>query len=295
MEGLVNRHYSDPKVRLEIATFSQSRWVGIHCTVKTRLGRPILLRYFRGRPMRIQGEEDVGRLLNAFRGLGPRTFYGTANVYVKLENPEDVSSIDNVVSCTPTWDIDNSPEAWKATVEAAKEIVSFLESEGVTQSIYVKWSGRGCHVHIHDKAFSREMRKRISPLDIGYAVVGYVIMKLDGKFSNIRSSFPGSLLRVDNEMDIQRLFTCPLSLHKELDRVCVCIGLNELDEFIPEWTTVGTYRHYDGWNRWYEGEADALAEKACNVVGSYPSRSSHRRRNPPVDEQISRWVKLKTS
>ncbi len=291
-EDVVN-HYSDPKVRAEIAVFTRSRWVGVHCISKNRLGRPILLRYFRGgRPLRIRGQEDVEGLLKAFRGLGPRTFYGTVNLYAKLEAADDVADLGNIVGCTPTWDVDNVPEAWKGTIAAVKEVVSFLESEGLRHSVYVKWSGRGCHVHIHERAFSNEIRERFPPLDIGYAVVGYVNMKLERRFSEISGSIPGSPLRVDNEMDVQRLFTCPLSLHKELDRVCVCIDLNDLDNFTPEWAAVGAYRHFEGWNRWEEGEGDALAERACTVVGSCPSRPSHRgRRNPPLDEQIGRWVK----
>jgi hypothetical protein len=294
MEDL-KRHYSEPLVRREIAAYARGRWVGIHCTSTSGTGRPLLIRYLRRRhPLRISSEEDAVRLFQLFERLGPRAFYGTANLYARLEAAEDVADLGNVVGCTPTWDVDNVPEAWKATIAAVKEIVSFLDSEGVRRSVYVKWSGRGCHVHLHERAFSKEVLRRFSAFDIGYAVVEYVNSRLAERLLRIAGEYAENALRVDNEMDVQRLFTCPLSLHKELDRVCVCIAVEDLDRFTPEWTAVGAYRHYEGWNRWEEGEGDSIAVKACAAIGPSPSRPRLRlRRHRPLGEQIDHWTRVK--
>jgi len=99
-------------------------------------------------------------------------------------------------------------------------------------------------------------------------------------------------LRVDNEIDPQRLFTCPLSLHKELNKVCVCTDSNDLDNFMPEWADLDGYRHFDGWNEHVVGEADELAWKAYETIGPCPSMPRlRRRRHPPLDEQITRWLR----
>jgi hypothetical protein len=117
-------------------------------------------------------------------------------------------------------------------------------------------------------------------------------MKLAQKYKRVAEEFRCAL-RVDNEVDAKRLFTCPLSLHRELNRVCVFISLNDLDRFTPEWTHVGFYRHYEGWNRWETGEADMLAEKACRSVAFRPLTPSLRSRRTTLDEQINRWLSLR--
>jgi hypothetical protein len=164
LEPWVLQHYEDATVRREVATFAGGRWVGVHCSSRDRAGRIILVRYLKGRhPLSINSGEDVGDLLRALSRLGPRTFYGTVNVYRRLKGAEDVADENNIIGCTPTWDIDNAPEAWKGTIEAAREIVSFLEREGIRRSVYVKLSGRGCHVHLHERAFSDEALARFPP------------------------------------------------------------------------------------------------------------------------------------
>jgi hypothetical protein len=57
------------------------------------------------------------------------------------------------------------------------EILSILESEGVKKSVYVKWSGNGCHIHIHEEAISEAIISKAHPLDFAYAIVEYVNAK----------------------------------------------------------------------------------------------------------------------
>ena len=90
-------------------------------------------------------------------------------------------------------------------------------------------------------------------------------------------------------MDPQRVFTCPLSLHRDLDAVCVCIPLNELRSFHPSWTNPSSYRHSSEWRRYEEGEVDELAARAHEVVGGYPFKARRRRRRyERLDEAIAK-------
>jgi len=292
-QDLVHQHYNDPKVQNEIVRFSQNRWVGLHCSEMDKRGRPYLIRYLgRGKqPLILREAEDIQKFLRIFNKLGPRTFYATANVYRELSRFEHLTDLSNIEACTPTWDIDNVPEKWQASIKATQEIISFLEQNGIKQSAYVVWSGRGCHVRIHEGAISIGVRKKINPLDVAYAIVEYVNAKLTAKFTDIALEHNAENLRVDNEIDPQRLFTCPLSLHKELDRVCVCIAPDSLNQFTPDWTLPKTYKHYGAWDRHSIGEADELAVKAFQTVGGCPSLPRFRaRKHPPLDEQIMKWL-----
>ncbi|MEM2885340.1 MAG: hypothetical protein QXF24_04545, partial [Thermoproteota archaeon] len=160
-----------------------------------------------------------------------------------------------------------------------------------TKSAFVKWSGRGAHVHVHQDAISREALRGSSPLDVAYAVVEYVNRKLRQKFEELLAQSKAVDLRVENEMDPQRMFSCPLSLHREVNSVCVCIKPNELDDFSPEWSSIDGYKHDFGWIEHAVGEADGLAIKAIETVGGCPSTMKFRRRkHPPLDEQIMGWI-----
>lgn len=277
---LETEHYLDPAVRVEIAKFSAGRWAAV-------FGRGKLVRYERGRPLTIRSEGDVARFA---RKLSARTFYATANVYAKLELKEDVAVEGNIVACAPTWDIDNRLEKWRATVAVAAAIVEFLREQGIEKSVFVKWSGEGCHVHVHELSISEELRKRRNPLDLAYAVVEYVNAKLEHRFLEIAEKYGAVELKVENKLDIQRLFTCPLSLHRELDRVCVCVKPDELTEFDISWTEPDSFVHYGSWDRYEEGEADELCERALEVVGPRPPTKRRRRKHPPLDEQIRKWL-----
>jgi len=289
----VVKHYMNPMVQEEIAKFARGRWVGLHCSKKDERGKNLLMRYFKGSriPLKIDKEQDVAKILQLFNDSSPRTFYATANVYRSLEELEDTIEMSNILLCTPTWDIDNALEDWEATLAAAREIVSFLESQGIKKSVFVKWSGRGAHVHIHQNAISNDVLKRSNPLDVAYAMVEYVNQKLNQRFNDLLVELNAENLRIENEMDPQRMFSCPLSLHREVSSVCVCIEPNELDDFNPEWSSIDGYKHHFGWIEHIVGEADTLALIAIETVGGYPFTPKFRRRkHPPLDEQIMDWI-----
>jgi len=292
------KHYKDELVKREIARFSAGRWVAVHCQSLNKSGRSYLLRYFRRAkrkiPLTIREPEDVPFIIERFKKLEPRTFYASINVYKKLSAAEDTRNLENIAYCLPTWDIDNKIEKWEATVEVAREILKFLRLHGVEDSVFLKWSGNGMHIHIHHRAFSEELLERIHPLDIAYSVVEYVNMKLHGRYLEITAKHSARNLRVENKIDIQRVFTCPLSLHRNLDVVAVCIDPNTLDDFSISWVSLEDFKHWEGWNRYIEGEADSLAIKAYETVGGYPLRRLPRaqaKRKMGLDELIMKWIR----
>lgn len=297
-ESIVVAHYNRKEVQEEIAKFSKDRWVALHCEAQDVKGRAYLLRYQRTRkgkvPMTINNPEDVPIILKRFEKLRPRTFYASVSIYKELSYPEHVRSMDKIVFCLPTWDIDNVIDKWEATIAAAKEIVDFLSNEGVSKSVFMKWSGNGAHVHIHHKAFSAELLRKINPLDAAYAIVEYVNSKLRSQYTEIAERHEARKLNIENEMDLQRVFTCPLSLHRSLNVVAVCFPPNMTNDFTLEWTSVEHYRHWNGWDRFEIGEADRLAERAYQIIGAYPLRKLPKpfeRERKSTAELITGWLK----
>ena len=178
----------------------------------------------------------------------------------------------------------------------AKEIVTLLESERVRESVFIKWSGRGAHVHIHQSSFSTGLLRRINPLDAAYAIVEYVNTKLRSKYVEIAAKHDTRELSVENEMDLQRVFTCPLSLHRSLNLVAVCFPPDVLDDFNPDWASLGRYRHWKDWDRFREAEVDDLAKKAYQAVGAYPIRTLSKtpeRKRKTTANMITRWLEKK--
>ncbi|HID17063.1 TPA: hypothetical protein EYP26_02070 [Candidatus Bathyarchaeota archaeon] len=281
-------HYSDPLVQSEISHFCKGRWVGIHCEALDARGRKILIRYFRpGMPLQLAKPRDVKRLILKFSSLKPRTIYATANVYGRLGRSEDAADPSNVEACSPTWDVDNEPGGWLATAQAVKEITSVLKSSGVKDSFFVKFSGRGAHVHIHPYAISEEVRVKFGPLNLAWATVEYVKGKAASKLAEIAARFKAGGLRVDNEIDRQRLFVAPLSIHREENRVAVCLNPEELGEFDPAADAKpGRFKHFEGWKAYSVGEADKLALRAYRAVGGLTLKPRRKRRHPPLDKQI---------
>jgi len=296
-EKIVASHYNNGEVQEEIVKFSHNRWVAIHCEFLNPQGYQVLLRYQRtGKdktPLTIARPEDVPMFLKRFERLKPRTFYASANVYKELTRPEHVKSLGNIAFCLPTWDIDNTLDMWEATIAAAKEIVNFLKKERVSESVFLKWSGKGAHVHIHHRAFSTNVLRGINPLDAAYAIVEYVNAKLRSNYIEIAAKHNARELSIENEIDLQRVFTCPLSLHRSLNFVAVCFSPDMLDNFSPDWIELGRYRHWKEWDRFEEGEADDLAKKAYQTVGAYPmktlSKTSERKSKTRADV-ITKWL-----
>ena len=78
----------------------------------------------------------------------------------------------------------------------------------------------------------------------------------------------GGVLKAENIMDVKRVFTAPLSLHREHDLVAVVFPPEKLDEFTLDWARPETMKHYPyAWRRYEAGEADALAEEAVRKLG----------------------------
>lgn len=287
-------HYRNPVVQEEIVEFCKGRWVGFHCEKEDEHGKKILVRYFGKRkiPIRISKFQDFQKAFSFYASLKPRTVYATANIYGKLNSEEDVVTLSNIKACMPTWDIDNKLEKWNATLQTIHEIVSMLESNGITKSYFVKFSGRGAHVHIHPYAISGEIRLKHNSLDLAWAMVEYIREKITQKIVDISVKSDAENLRVDNEIDPQRLFVSPLSIHKEEAKISVCINPNNLDNFNPETdANLDGFKHFKNWKNYVEGEADDLALKAYQYIGGFPGFPKHKRRkHPPLDKQILKWL-----
>lgn len=276
---LIYGHYSKTEVKSEIASYCLNRWIALHCEEKDAKGLPLMIRYEKLRrcPLKISSENDVMKIINECKRYRPRAFYATAHIYKKINSIEDVMDRSNIIASSPTWDIDSKDGDWRKVVEKALEIIDVLEKNGVVRSVFFKWSGRGAHVHVNPNAFSKEIYMKIDPLDIAYSVTQYV--------ANRVSLTEGVV--VENKIDIQRVFTAPLSLHRLVDRVAVCIPPEKLSEFHIDWTRPDSFKHFpDSWRRFAVGEGDALAERAFFAIGPYIVRRSRRRKHKPLDQEI---------
>jgi len=285
-QSLIREHYSREDVQKEIADFCIERWVAAHCI--NGKGELVFRRYFRGKPLKIGNASDFQELLKKLN-FQVRSLYASANKYRSVNTAEGVSTPLNVIRCTPTWDVDSQLDHWRETIKIVKHIVEFLESEGVKKSVYMKWSGNGCHVHIHEEAFSENVLSKAHPLDLAYAIVEYVNLHVMPKISenlDLRN------IHVENRMDAGRVFTCPLSLHRKLDVVCICFKPDEIDQFSPEWIKPLNFRHNSEWRSFQKGEADSLAIKAYEMVGGYPHLTKGRKqKSKRLDQLINEWLR----
>ena len=280
--NLVREHYSRLEVRREIAEYSRGRWVAIHCMERDERGLPIMIRYRGKKPLTIGSGEDVLEVIRRFSKLKPRAFYATAHLYRRLESGYDVADRSNIIRSSPTWDIDSLDGDWRKVVGKALEILDVLDRYGVTKSVFFKWSGRGAHIQINPNAFSEDILGRIDPLDIAYSVTEYVIRRIE----------PGGGVRVENKIDVQRVFTIPLSLHRSVDRVAVCMPPDRVEEFHLDWADPRSYKHYpDSWRRFEKGEGDELAERAYDSMGPYIVGRRKRRKHKPLDQEILETLK----
>lgn len=280
--GMIREHYSKKEVANGIVKYCSGRWCAF--LIETGEGSKII-RYDRKtfKPIVL---DDIGKFRNYIETFPIRTVYGTIYFYRKIEERDDVRDLTNIIASEPVWDIDNKILDWKKTIQAAKIVHEFLESMGVTKSVYIKWSGEGIHVHLNRKSISEEVYDRIHPLDSAYSVVEYVKEKVKEKIFELKSDS----LKVENKIDPQRLFTVPLTFHKSLDIVTVCIDPERLDEVTIESASPQNYVHYHNWDRFVEGEADQLVLEAYKIVGTYPKEYSIRKRKKrKLEEEIRRW------
>jgi len=273
----VREHYMRPEVKREIAEYCAGRWVAIHCEVEGG-ARPMIRYWSRGRPLKIKYEDDVIKVLERFSSMKPRAFYATAHIYGRLASSEDLANRENIIRSSPTWDIDSLDGDWRKVVKKAVKILDALEKHGIVKSAFFKWSGRGAHVHMHPGVFSPDLLRKIDPLDVAYSVTQYITCKIE----------PEDGVVVENKIDVQRVFTVPLSLHRSVDRVAVCVSPDELENFHVEWASPSGYKHFpDAWRRYEDGEGDELAERAYETVGPYPAgRAWRRRKHKPLDQEI---------
>jgi hypothetical protein len=284
-QNLAVEHYSRAEVQREIAEFCKGRWMAAHCI--DDYGRLVFRRYIVGKPMAIKSQEEFAKLLKGLNNRA-RAFYATANKYHTIERTEDVD-LSKAYLCTPTWDIDGTLQNWRKTIAVAREIITILESEEVKESVYLKWSGNGCHIHIHEEAISENVLIKAHPLDFAYAIVEYVNTKALPK---LIESLNAKSIQVENRMDAGRVFTCPLSLHRQLNVVCICLKPNELDKFSPEWIQPSKFKHNPAWRDFKKGEADTLAMKAYETVGGYPAPLRREKsKGKRLDQQINEWLK----
>ncbi|RLG48124.1 MAG: hypothetical protein DRN90_03930, partial [Thermoproteota archaeon] len=261
-------YYSRELVKKEISDYCKGRWVALEAPSEEKR---TFFRYIGKKPLKVEEERDVEAVLKRFKFFKPRTFYATANVYKKLDSKEDLEEPDNIALSSPIWDVDNELERWKQTLEAATAIIEELERAGVVKSVFLKWSGRGCHVHIHEKAFSPELLKEHNPLDISYSIVEYVLRRTQDKIKELAKSSEGAKrpLAVENDMDLKRVFTVPLSLYRSLDLAAICFKPDEMDDFSVSWLDPHELRHNIRWKEYEIGEADDIAKRALAEIGGY--------------------------
>ena len=281
------KHYSNPRVIREIVDYCRGRWVALESESK---GRRLFIRYFgrNGPPIKMCSEAEFRELLWRYRNLNIRTIYGSVNIYKSLGNRDSIKDPDNILYSSPVWDVDGSLNHIAEVLNIAREIIYELEKHGVEKSVYLVWSGRGIHIHINEQAFSTTVLKKHHPLDLAYATVEYIILRVYPKIREILEKF-GNIerpLKVENKIDIQRVFTAPLSLHRIHDIVCVALKPDELDDFDISWTDPNDFRHNEDWREGVEGEADELGLKAIKEVGTYFAR--HRARPTEKIERILR-------
>jgi len=262
--------YTNSKVYPEIVEYSKGRWIALETKPKDKR---IFIRYLYGGgpPLKIYSRDDLIKILIKFRGLIPRTIYGSVNIFKKIVNRSDVEELNNIVYSTPIIDIDVSLDEWKLAIDAAEEIVSIISKYGVDKSIYLKWSGRGIHIHINEKSISEEVRNKYNPIDISYSIVEFILKNSLDRIKPIldKSKSIDRPLKIENKIDIQRVFTVPLSFHRIYDYINVCFKPNDIRNFDLSWIYPESYRHDPTWKIYLDGEADDLALKAIEDIGGY--------------------------
>ncbi|MCX8168748.1 MAG: hypothetical protein N3E39_00770 [Candidatus Methanomethylicia archaeon] len=272
----VFKHYSIENVIKEILDYCSNRWVAVEA--KGDDGKRIFFRYWRKNesPLSFKNLHSYMEFLNSHRVFNIRSFYASINIYNSLEVYRDVSNLNNIAKCTPILDIDGSLNNVKLTLDVAKVILEFLDSKDVYKSVYLKWSGRGLHIHINENAISKDILSKIHPLDAAYAVVEYVISECWGKIKDLisKTSNFDREFKVENKIDIQRVFTCPLSLHRDYNIVAVCFKPNEIDNFDLSWTNPLSFKHNLDWRVYVEGEVDQLVLEAYKNIGGYIAKMS---------------------
>ncbi|WP_440059961.1 hypothetical protein ACSU1N_02065 [Thermogladius sp. 4427co] len=267
-------HYSKKSVQEEIYEFLRGRWVGLEGVGKK------WVRWEGDRPLAINKPSDVYVLFSKYSKIAPRSIYGSIEVFGRLESRVDVEEgyDSNVKLATPFIDIDLEGEfgkSWRTAVEAINTIVSFLESRNVSESVYILWSGNGFHIRINEHAFDRVLEGK-HPVEVAWGVVEYVLETLEKDLFNLVRNC-GGCIKIENIVNPKRVFTAPLSFHREKNRVAIALKPRALVEFDPEWSNPSNPRHDpQAWRSFKKGEADDLAEEAFSKLRVF-RKSNHMR------------------
>lgn len=266
------QYYLKEDVVKEIVDYCKNRWIAIEC-MPTKDGKRLFLRYWRDRlrPLAISNKDEFREILSMYKPLKPRTIYATANKYSNLSTKALLEEPKNILSTSPIWDIDGSLNQWQKILQLAQIVIDELNRHNVTESIFLKWSGRGLHIHIHENAISKDVLKENNPLDVAYSIVEYINRRIKERALKIikESHEEERPLSIENKIDIKRVFTCPLSLHRELNLCAVCFKPDQISEFNPEWANPEKPKHNPNWRQYIAGEADKLAKLALMEVGGY--------------------------
>ncbi|ACP54466.1 hypothetical protein [Saccharolobus islandicus] len=180
-----------------------------------------------------------------------KTIYATSAKYsqITLEHIEQ----NRIESYTPFFKIDTKIDKWEKAIKAVEVIVSQLEKEGVEKSVYLLWSGKGIHVRINENAIPKDF----GPLTAAHAIVQYVLREVRDEIIKIGD------VKVDELIDPKRVFTVPLSPHKELDYVTVCFSPDKLSKFSLDWANPDSFIHEERvYERYEKDEAKELIERA---------------------------------
>ena len=260
-------YYSRGYVAEEIAGFLGGRWAA----VATSGGR--WARWEGDKPLTIDSPREVA--LHA--GRGARSFYGTIEVFARLETSDDVTRLYdlNVVAADSFIDIDildesRVGEAWRSAIRAAAAIVEWLREWGVEESVYLVWSGAGVHVRVNRMALEAPGLD-LHPLARSLVLAEYALRSNRERLEAIVEA-SGGLIKVENIVARNRVFTAPLSLHRRLPMAAVPFPPGELEGFTPEWARPESPRYWPRlWERQKKGEAARLVAEGRFHPGDRPT------------------------
>lgn len=266
MEAIIKNHYLKKEVMNEILVYCKNRWVAIELQAPKRT----IVRYWKEnkKPIELKNEDYYKKLIASFSNL--RTIYATINKY-RVIDVEKLKDFSNIEKCTPIIDIDGSLEDFEIMKRIAEIIVSKAEKFGIYKSIYLKWSGRGIHIHINENSISQEILKNHCAIDVAFAIVDFLIneCKYEIEREAEKAKNKEREIKVENKIDIQRVFTVPLSFHRFLNFVCVCFKPNEISNFDLEWAQPEKFKHNFNWKEYVESEADQIAKIALSTSKLY--------------------------
>ncbi|MCE4624899.1 MAG: hypothetical protein F7C35_03430 [Desulfurococcales archaeon] len=263
-------YYSREWVREEIAGFLRGRWAAY-----TR--GDLWVRWVEGdRPLKIS---SPGEVWEAVSKGGARSFYGTIEVFKRLEDRADIEwgYLENVVGADGFIDIDIVREdqvgaAWEYAIRAAKVLVEWFKLHGVREGLYILWSGAGVHVRLH-RASIDPFKAGLDPVQAMYVLMEYALRENLDRLRAIAEASQG-LVKVENVIGRKRLFTAPLSLHRILDMAAIPLDVEDLRGFTPKWADPENPRYTPGvWDRYSRGEAQEILVDALNKLGPSPERT----------------------